>query len=58
MAQPIQDIWKRFEDLIEKADDPNIKLLIEALKVHAELTNLRLGGLPHEIAAILGRQPK
>lgn len=55
MSQQIQDIWKRFDDLIGRADDPNTKLLIEALKVHAELMNLRLALLPHEVGAVVAR---
>ncbi|MGF7131924.1 hypothetical protein P3T40_003407 [Paraburkholderia sp. EB58] len=56
MTQQIQDIWKRFDDLIAKGGNLDTKLIIEALKLHAELMNLRLGGLPHETAAIMQRQ--
>jgi hypothetical protein len=55
MTQQIQDIWKRFDELIGQSGDQNTKLIIEALKAHAELMNLRLALLPHEIAATVQR---
>lgn len=54
MTQQIQDIWKRFDNLIANSNGET-KLLIEAIKLHAELCNLRLGALPHEVAAIVQR---
>jgi hypothetical protein len=55
MSQQIQDIWKRFENLESLATTGDAKLIIAAIRLHAELTNIRLAPLPHEIAAILGR---
>jgi hypothetical protein len=55
MTRQIQDIWKRFDELIGQAGDQNTKLIIEALKAHAELMNLRLTPLPQEIAATMQR---
>lgn len=58
MSQQIQEIWKRFDDLAAKAETADARLMIEAIRLQTELLNLRLAPLPHEIAAIVGRQPK
>lgn len=56
MTQQIQEIWKRFADLEALATSQDAKLIINAIGLHAQLTNLRLAPIPQEIAAILGRR--
>lgn len=55
MSQQIQDVWKRFDELIGKAGNDDTRLIIEALKLQTELINLRLAPLPHEIGAFMAR---
>lgn len=60
MSDQIRDIWKKFDELAEKADstDSN-RMIVEAIRLQTELINLRLGALPHEIAAIVSQnRPK
>ena len=49
MAQQTQNIWQRFDNLAALAETPDVKLIIAAIRLHAELTNLRLAPLPHII---------
>lgn len=53
MTQHIQDIWKRFDELAERATDESTKVLVEAIKLHAELVNLRLVPLNQDVAAVV-----
>lgn len=43
----IRQIWPKFDDLIAKAESNETKLLIEALKLHAEIMNSRLAAIEH-----------
>lgn len=52
MTQEIRDIWKKFDALIEKAESPDTKILIEAIKVQSELLNSRLAPLGDFLGAI------
>jgi hypothetical protein len=56
MSDQIRDIWKKFDEVAEKADETDSnRVIVEAIRLQTELINLRLAGLPHEIAAILSR---
>jgi hypothetical protein len=45
MSEEIRKIWPKFDDLAGQAANPDTKLIIEALKLQAELMNLRLAGI-------------
>jgi hypothetical protein len=47
----IRQIWPKFDDLIAKAESNETKLLIEALRLHAEVMNSRLAAIEHLSAA-------
>jgi hypothetical protein len=47
----IRQMWPKFDDLIAKAESNDIKVLIEALKLHAEMMNLRLAGIEQSSGA-------
>ena len=47
MNSPIQDIWKRFDKLIESAETPEARMIAETAKLQTELLNIRLAPLEH-----------
>lgn len=51
-AQAMQNIWKTFDDAIANAESPDMKLLFQVMKAQAELLNIRLSVIPHNLAAI------
>ena len=49
MSNEIRAMWPRFDELAAKAESPDFRLLIEAIKLQTEMMNLRLGQI--EMAA-------
>jgi hypothetical protein len=45
MSIDIHAIGRRFDDLAAKAESPDIKLLIEAIKLQTEMMNVRLAAI-------------
>ncbi|SFB40124.1 hypothetical protein SAMN04515620_1673 [Collimonas sp. OK607] len=56
MTQQIQEIWKKFDVLIETAESPDTKLLIEAIKLQTELLNIRIAPMEHLLGTIATRK--
>lgn len=56
MSQEICEIWNRFDALIAKAESPDTKTLIEAIKLQSELLNTRLAPLGELLGAIARKQ--
>lgn len=52
-ATTVSKPLSEFDDLASKSDDINVQALIRAMKLHAELTNLRLGALEQAMLALL-----
>jgi hypothetical protein len=50
-SDQIRQMWGKFDDLIGKAESPETKLLIEAIKVQTELMNIRLALIESNTAA-------
>jgi hypothetical protein len=42
-ADTVKNILAKFDDLASKREDVNVQFLVQAIKLHAELTNTRLG---------------
>lgn len=42
MSNEIRAMWPRFDELAAKTESADTKLLIEAIKIHAEIMNMRL----------------
>ena len=47
MSEQIREILQRFDDLVDKAQTPEAKILVEAIKLQTQLINLRLAVLEH-----------
>ena len=44
-AEAIRKLWAEFDDLAYKSENEDVQFLIRAIKLHAEVTNIRLGAL-------------
>ena len=53
MSSQIQDIWNRFDELINNAETPEARMIGETAKLQAMLLNLRLMPIEH----LLERMP-
>ncbi|WP_165904529.1 hypothetical protein [Paraburkholderia hospita] len=49
----VNKLLANFDDLASKTDDVNIQFLIRAIKLHAELTDARIGDLEQTVVALL-----
>lgn len=52
-AETTTDILAKFDDLASKSEDVNVQFLIQAIKLHAELTNSKLANLEQALLARL-----
>ena len=48
----VRDLWNRYDALIGRATDEQTKLILEAMKLNAELLNGRLAPLENLLATI------
>lgn len=39
------ELWAEFDDLASKSENEDVQFLIRAMKLHAELVNIRLAAL-------------
>lgn len=49
-----QRIWQGFDDLARQAPDPATKLIIEAIRLHAELMNRGLSLIEQQLIVVRG----
>lgn len=53
MSNEIRAMWPRFDELAAKAESPDFRLLIEAIKLQTEMMNLRLGQIEMAAGALV-----
>ncbi|WP_176016595.1 hypothetical protein [Burkholderia sp. BCC0398] len=41
----VKELWTEFDDLASKSENEDVQFLIRAIKLHAELVNVRLAAL-------------
>jgi hypothetical protein len=44
-AEAVKKLWAEFDDLASKSENEDVQFLIRAIKLHAEVTNIRLAAL-------------
>jgi predicted transcriptional regulator len=52
MSNEIRAMWPKFDELANKAQSTDTKILVEAIKLQTELLNMRLAPLEHLLGSI------
>lgn len=53
MSDEIRAIWPRFDELAAQTGSPDVRLIIEAMKLQTELMNMRLAAIESLNAALM-----
>ena len=55
-AEAVRKLWAEFDDLASKSENEDVQFLIRAIKLHAEVMNVRLSAL-EALAGMAAKNP-